>query len=81
MKTRVIKEFRHGLLVVRVRRVRSSASARHTLSIHRLYKNGDIWHESSRFGPNDIPLIRYLLDEAHTWILTRNQSHSEDENQ
>ena len=41
---------------------------RHTVSLHRLYRNGDHWKESSRFGRDDIPLMRHVLDAAHTWI-------------
>ncbi|WP_419581308.1 hypothetical protein [Stieleria magnilauensis] len=39
------------------------------LSLHRLYKNGDLWHESTRLGRDDIPFVRFLLDEAHTWMI------------
>ncbi|WP_158230934.1 hypothetical protein [Rhodopirellula bahusiensis] len=57
------------MLVVRIRRAKSGNMVRHMLSLHRLYKNGDLWHESTRFGQDDIPFVRFLLDGAHTWMI------------
>lgn len=74
MRSKLVHELRHGLLVVRVRKTKSGDATRHKLSIHRLYRNGDLWHESSRLGRNDIPSVRFLLDEAHTWILSQEAS-------
>jgi len=48
------------------------------LSLHRLYKNGDLWHESSRWGRDDIPFVRFLLDEAHTWMIQQDGGFSSD---
>jgi len=69
MKTKLVHEIRQGFLVVRIRRAKTDSVVRHKLSIHRLYKNGDLWHESARLGCDDIPLVRFLLDEAHTWMI------------
>ncbi len=69
MRTKLVHEIRNGLLVVRIRRAKSRDAIRHILSIHRLYKNGDLWHESTRFGQDDIQVIRFLFDEAHTWLI------------
>ena len=69
MRTKLVHEIRQGLLVVRIRQAKSGDALRHLLSIHRLYKNGDLWHESTRLGRDDIPFIRLLLDDAHTWML------------
>ena len=69
MKSKLVHEIRHGLLVLRIRRAGSGDPALHILSLHRLYRNGQLWHESTRFGRDDIPFMRYLLDEAHSWII------------
>lgn len=79
MKTKIVREIRHGLLVLRIRRVRASDPARHLISIHRLYRNGELWHESSRFGRDDVPFMRFLLDEAHTWMVTQGREEGEPE--
>lgn len=71
MTNNVVFEQRYGFLVVRVRQVRSEGRRKFKVSIHRSYRNGELWHESTRFGADDIPFVRYLLDEAHTWMLER----------
>jgi hypothetical protein len=71
MKAKIVHEIRHGLLVLRIRRVRSRQASRYIVSIHRLYRNGELWHESTRFGRDDIPFMRFLLDAAHTWIVNK----------
>ena len=71
MKNSIVYELRHGMLVIRVRRARSSRTRTYKVSVHRVYRDGELWHESTRFGADDIPLLRYLLDEVHNWILAR----------
>ena len=68
MSRKPVHEIRRGLLKVRIWRKRTRSGLRHTLAVTRLFRNGDVWKESSRFGRDDIPLLRLLLDEAHTWV-------------
>ena len=63
-------EIRRGLIKVRIWQRRSKNGLRYSLNVVRLYRNGDQWKESTRFGRDDIPLVRLVLDEAHTWMLT-----------
>ncbi len=67
-KTTPIHIVRRGSIKVCIWRKKTRSGIRHTLSLVRLYRNGDSWVESSRFGRDDVPLIRKVLDEAHTWI-------------
>ena len=67
-------EIRRGLIIVRIFRKRTRDGIRHTISVKRLFRNGDSWKESSRFGRDDIPLMRLVLDEAHTWIYGQQQA-------
>ena len=62
-------EIRRGLIKVRIWRKRTRSGLRHTVAVTRLFRNGDVWKESARFGRDDIPLVRLVLDKAHTWIL------------
>ena len=78
MRTKLVHEIRQGLLVVRIRRAKSGDTIRHMLSLHRLYKNGDLWHESTRLGRDDIPFVRFLLDEAHTWMIEHEGAVTQD---
>ena len=69
-------EIRRGLIKVRVWQRRSKNNGvRYSLTVVRLFRNGDQWKESTRLGRDDIPLVRLLLDEAHTWML-RNEENS-----
>lgn len=73
MKAPAVHEIRRGLIKVQIRCKRTRQGKRHTIVVTRLFRNGDCWKESSRFGRDDIPLMRYLLDEAHTWIFQQTQ--------
>ena len=63
-------EIRRGLIKARIWRRRSRTETRYSLSVVRLYRNGDQWKESTRLGRDDIPLVRLVLDEAYAWMLT-----------
>lgn len=62
-------EIRRGLIVVRIWQSKTGARERYSLAVVRLFRNGDQWKESSRLGPDDIPVARLVLDEAHNWVL------------
>ena len=68
------REFRYGLIksVVAIRKTKGVV--RYTVSVVRLYRNGDQWKESTRFGPDDIPVMRLVLDKAYGWILLQKQA-------
>lgn len=61
-------EIRRGLIKARVWTRKSKTGERFSVAVSRVYRNGDVWKESSRFGRDDIPLIRLVLDEAYEWI-------------
>lgn len=63
-----IHEIRLGLIKARIWRKRTRSGMRHNVSVVRLYRNGDTWKESTRFGRDDVPLVRLVFDQAHTWI-------------
>lgn len=69
-------EIRRGLIKARIWQRRSKNGVRYSLSVVRLFRNGDQWKESTRLGRDDLPLVRLVLDEAHAWMLT-NGSESE----
>lgn len=74
MKSKIVFELRQGLLVVRVREIGKANDKHFRLSMHRLFRNGDLWTESRRFGPDDMPLLRHLMSVAHTWIIEQRNS-------
>lgn len=68
MPNRTIHEIRYGLIMARIWQRHSRAGLRHTVAVTRLYRDGDIWKHSSRFMRDDLPLVGFVLDQAHTWI-------------
>lgn len=68
MPIKPVFELRRGLIKVCVRRKRAKSGLRHTVTVTRLFKDGDMWKKSMRFGRDDIPLVRLLLDLAYVWI-------------
>lgn len=77
MKRLPTHEIRRGLVVVRVWRKHTRNRVRHTITALRLFRNGDVWKESTRFGRNDIPVLRLALDAAHLWIFEQSQERGE----
>ena len=73
MPRQPVHEVRRGFIQVRIWRKRTRSGLRHTVAVSRLFRNGDVWKESARFGGDDIPLLRLVLDEAYTWIYRQSQ--------
>jgi len=70
MATKPHHEIRRGLVKVRIWQRSSKKGVRYSLTVVRLFRNGDQWKESTRLGRDDIPIVRLVLDEAYSWILT-----------
>ena len=70
MSKAAIHEIRRGLIKVRIWQRKSKSGVRYSLTIVRLFRNGDQWKESTKLGRDDIPIVRLVLDEAYGWILT-----------
>ncbi len=68
MATRPIHEIRHGLIKVRIWRRRTRDGIRHSVSLVRLFRDGDQWKESSRLCRDDLPLASLALGEAFFWL-------------
>ena len=68
---RPVHEIRIGLIQARIWQKTTRSGPRYTVSVARLYRNGDVWKESTRFGRDDLPVMRLVLDKAHTWLLKR----------
>ncbi len=69
MASSPLHEIRRGLILARIWKKRTRQGVRHTVTVVRLYRNGDVWKESSRLSAKDLPLVRHVLDLAHTYIL------------
>ena len=71
MSKQPIHTIRFGLIKVTIwRNETKNSGVRHSVSPIRLFKDGDMWRESTRFGRDDLPLLAKAIDQAHTWIYT-----------
>jgi hypothetical protein len=73
MSKKPVHVVRFGLIKASVWHSRTGTNAKYSVTVVRLFKNGDTWNQSPRFGPGDLPVVRLALDEAHTWVLQRIQ--------
>lgn len=69
-----IHEFQKGVIRVRIWRKQTRQGTRHHVAVVRLIRRNDVWNESTRFGRDDIPLVMFMLDQAHTWIFQNQKS-------
>lgn len=76
-----IHEIQRGLIKARIWRKQTRSGTRHQITVVRLFRNGDTWKESTRFGRDDIPLVRLVLDLSHSWIFHVRRSESTRRNQ
>ena len=67
MSKQPAKVVRFGLIKACIWKNHTSAGDRYTITVVRLFKNGDTWKESTRFGRDDLPLVAKACDVAHTW--------------
>lgn len=63
-----VHTIRFGLIKASIWQNQTRSGERHSITLVRLYKNGDSWVESSRFGRDDLLLAAKALDACHTWI-------------
>ena len=64
---------RFGLIKACIWKNHTTAGDRYTITVVRLFKNGDVWKESTRFGRDDLPLVAKACDQAHTWVFEEAQ--------
>ena len=59
---------RMGFVKAAIWRNDSKSGLRHSVTVCRLFKNGDLWQESARFGRDDLPLVAKVIELSHEWI-------------
>ena len=74
-----IHTIRMGFVKAAIWRSDTRYGVRHQVTVSRLFKNGDMWQESTRFGRDDLPLASKVLELAHEWIFFHSQESGEDE--
>ena len=74
-----VHTIRMGFVKASIWRNETKFGLRHQVTVCRLFKNGDMWQESTRFGRDDLPLAAKILELAHEWIFFHSQEGEEDE--
>ena len=73
MSRQPVHVVRFGLIKACVWQNRRSTGDKYSITVVRLFKNGNTWKESTRFGRDDLPVIRLALDDVHSWVLEKTQ--------
>lgn len=69
MSKQPIHSVRLGYIKASIWHNQTKAGDRHNVTITRLYRDGDLWRESTHFGRDDLLLLAKVVDQAHTWIV------------
>lgn len=76
MQKQPVHEIRFGLIKAQIWRNTTKVGERHNVTVCRLFRNGDVWKESSHFGRDDLPVLAKVIDLAHTWIFLHSNSEN-----
>ena len=69
-----VHEVRLGLIKAAIWHNLTRVGERHNVTLTRLYRNGDVWKESTHFGRDDLLLAAKVLDLAHSWIYQQDRA-------
>ncbi len=67
-KQQPVHEIRFGAVKAAIWENATANGTRFSVTVSRLYKDGDEWKRSESFGRDDLPLLTKVADLAHTWI-------------
>lgn len=68
MSKQPVHEVRLGLIKACIWLNQSRSWDRYKVTFMRLFRDGDVWRESSQYGRDDLLLLAKVSDLAHTWI-------------
>ncbi len=74
MSKKPVHEVRFGLIKASIWENQTKNGARYSVSVVRLFKDGDTWRESTRFGRDDLLLLAKAADTAHSWMFEQSQA-------
>lgn len=67
-KNKPVHEVRLGVVKAAIWANETKHGIRHSVTLQRLYKDGDDWKTTESFGRDELPLVSKVADLAHTWI-------------
>jgi hypothetical protein len=68
---RPIHEIRQGLITAKIYGRKLGGRLKFTVSLTRVFRNGEVWNESSRLGTENLLTASWLLTQAYRWIHAR----------
>ena len=77
-KARPVHEIRIGRVKAAIWGNETENGIRHNVTVSRIYKEEDVWKDSSSFGRDDLLLVAKVIDRAHDWIYDEAQSSNND---
>lgn len=79
MKTKPIYQVRFGAVRAAIWENVTDKGTRYSVTMSRIYKDGDEWKHSESFGRDDLLLVAKVADQAHTWICEHTQKEKTEE--
>ena len=73
-RVRPVHEVRMGRIRAAIWANETTNGRRHNVTLSRIYKDDDVWKDSSSFGRDDLPLVMKVSDLAHSWIFEHSHS-------
>ncbi len=73
-KVRPVHDVRIGRICAAIWENDTANGKRHNVTLSRIYKDGDVWKDSTSFGRDDLPLVMKVSDQAHSWIFEHSQA-------
>ena len=67
VSTRPVHEIRLGRIKAAIWENETQNGTRHNVTITRLYRDGDVWRDSSSFGRDDLPVIVICPPAFEPW--------------
>ncbi len=77
MPKKPVHEVRIGFIKASVWKNHSRSGERHNVTVSRIYRNGDVWKESTHFGRDDLLPLAKVVDMVHSWIFENAKSTGE----
>ena len=65
-----VHEIRLGAIKAAIWANSTPKGTRYSVTLSRLYKDGETWKRSDSFGRDDLPVVEKVADQAFLWICT-----------
>lgn len=77
---RPVQEIRMGRVKAAIWENETQNGPRFSVTVQRIYKDGEEWKTSDSFGRDDLPLLAKVLDRAHSYCYENANGHDRNEN-